>query len=234
MVGVVAQHGPKVGHHVGRKGVLVRRNAHGFKIIGILKLRFRRLIGVKGIGMRTLLNLFVGKFVSRKLLPQNNVQPVPGSQVALVMGGEISDSAGVRVVLRNHGIQIVAGHIAAGAHAEGILSPDVLPLRKRPRRVETASGKHRLPVEAGLRVLQGVDLDDSPHFSTVLSRNARSINAHRLHIVGFDLRPEAGGTVVRKGNTVHDELCLVFGAAGMQDGVAFVQPAGLRVHQVLE
>ena len=76
MVRVVAHHAAKVGNHIGRKRVLIGDDAHRFKIIGVLKLRFRRLGGVERVGMRRLLNLLVGKLISRKLMPHDNAQSV--------------------------------------------------------------------------------------------------------------------------------------------------------------
>ena len=183
---------------------------------------------------RGLLHLFVRNFVAREFVANDEAQAIVRRQVALVVDGKIAQRARVRVVLRNHGIQIVVRHAAAGAAAERILAPDVLPLRERARRVEAAAGKHDLAVEARLRVLKGVDLDHATHFSAVLRGNARGVDAHRLHVVGFNLRSEAGRAIVGQRDAVDHKLGLIFRTARMQDGIAFVEPAGLRVHQVLQ
>ena len=89
-------------------------------------------------------------------------------------------------------------------------------------------------MEAGLRVLRGVDLDDAAHLAAVFGGDAGGVDAERLDVVGFDLGAEAGGAIVGEGDAVDDELGLIFRAAGMEDGVAFVEPAGLGVDEVLQ
>ena len=45
---------------------------------------------------------------------------------------------------------------------------------------------------------------------------------------------EAGRAIVLQWNAVHNDLGLILGAAGVEHGVAFVQPSGLGVHEVLQ
>ncbi len=52
------------------------------------------------------------------------------------------------------------------------------------------------------------------------------------NVVGFDFGAEAGGAVVGEGDAVDYELSLIFGAAGMENGVAFIEPAGLGVDEI--
>ena len=83
-------------------------------------------------------------------------------------------------------------------------------------------------------VSRGVDLDDAAHLSSILGRDAGSVDAHGLNIVGLNLRSMARRSVVGERNSVEHKLGLVFRAARMKDRVAFVQPSRLRVHQVLQ
>ena len=71
-------------------------------------------------------------------------------QVTLVMDRKIAQRACVRKIFRNHRVQIMIRHAAAGAEAQRILAPGVLPLGKRARRIKAAAGKHYLSVETGL------------------------------------------------------------------------------------
>ena len=54
------------------------------------------------------------------------------------------------------------------------------------------------------------------------------------HAVGFDFRPEAGRAIVCERNTVHHKLSLIFRSTRMQHRISFVEPARLRIHQVLQ
>ena len=78
-----------------------------------------------------------------------------------------------------------------------------------------------------------VHFHHAAHLAPILRRNARGINAHRFHIVRIDFRAEARRAVVRQRNAVHHKLCLIFRAARMQHRVAFIEPARLRIHQIL-
>ena len=83
------------------------------------------------------------------------------------------------------------------------------------------------PWNPGCESCMRVDFDDAAHFSAVFGGNSRGVDAHGLHVVGFDLRAEAGRAIVGKRNAVDDELRLIFGAARMQNRIAFIEPAGL-------
>ncbi len=96
------------------------------------------------------------------------------------------------------------------------------PCAKAPADVKAAAGKHDLAVETWLRILQRVHLDHAAHFSAIFRGNARGIDAHRLHVVRFNLRAEAGRAIVRQRNAIDHKLRLIFRAARMQDGIAFV------------
>ena len=64
--------------------------------------------------------------------------------------------------------------------------------------------------------------------------NAGGINAQGFDVIGFDLRAEAGRAIVGKRNSVDHKLRLVFRSARMEHRIAFVEPAGLRIHQILQ
>ena len=87
-------------------------------------------------------------------------------------------------------------------------------------------------MEAGLGVAQGVDLDDAAHFASIFGGDAGGVDGEGVDVIGFDFGAEAGRTIVGEGNAIDDELGLILGAAGMEDGIAFVEPAGLRVDEI--
>jgi hypothetical protein len=84
-----------------------------------------------------------------------------------------------------------------------------------------------------LGIREGVELDDTAHFSTILGGDTGGVDTHRLDVVCADVGTKAGRTIVSERNAVDDELGLVFLASRMEDGVAFVEPARLRIHQIL-
>ena len=88
-------------------------------------------------------------------------------------------------------------------------------------------------MNARLRVLQRVDFHHAAHFSAVLGRDAGGVNVHRLRVVRLDFGAETGRAIVCERNPIDHELRLIFRAARMQNSVPFVEPAGLRIHEVL-
>src|ERR1700735_1520354 len=113
-------------------------------------------------------------------------------------------------------------HAAAVTEAKCILAPDVLSLGECTGGVKAAAGQNDLAVKAGLRILKRVDLNHPSHFSSIFSGEASSVDAHRLHVVSFNLRSEARRAIIGERDAVHDKLSLVLGTPRMQDGVAFV------------
>jgi hypothetical protein len=107
------------------------------------------------------------------------------------------------------------------------LPQGVLALCECPTRAEAAAGKDHLAMEAGLNILQSVQFHDSTHFPAVFGGDAGGKDGHGYDIVGFNLRAEAGRAVIRERYAIDDKLRLVFRTAGMEDGVAFIEPAGL-------
>ena len=91
-----------------------------------------------------------------------------------------------------------------------------------------------LSVKAGLGVVERVDFDDAAHFASVFGGDAGGVDGKGIDIVGFDFGAEAGRAVVGERDAVEDELSLIFRAAGMEDGVAFIEPAGLGVDEIDE
>ncbi len=183
--------------------------------------------------MRSFLDLLVRKFIARQFVAYDQIQAVPGSEVTLVVDGKIAQRARIRIVLRDHGIQIMVAHAAAGARANGILAPDILPLREDSGRIETSSRKHHVAMEARLHILERVDLNYASHFAAIFRGDARGIDGYGLHVIGFQLGPEAGRTVVGQRDSIDYELRLILRAARMQHGVAFVEPARLIVDEIL-
>ena len=94
-------------------------------------------------------------------------------------------------------------------------------------------GEDDFSVEAVAEVARGVGLDDAAHLAAVFGREVGGEDAERTDVVGFDFGAEAGGAVVLQGDAVDDDLGLVFGAAWVEDGVPFVDPAGLGVDEIL-
>src|SRR5579862_2191919 len=89
-------------------------------------------------------------------------------------------------------------------------------------------------MEARLGVARCVDLDHATHLASVFGGNASSVDSDRVEVVGVDFGAKAGRAVVGQRNAVDDKLSLIFRAARMEDGVAFIKPAGLRVDEVGE
>ncbi len=157
-----------------------------------------------------------------------------GVKIAFVVDRKVAERAGVGIILWDNGIEIVIGHAAAGACAENIFVPSVLRFDESARGVKTASGKNSLSVQTRLRILKGVDFDDSAHFAAIFGGNTRGIDAHGLDVVGLNFRAKTGRAVVGEGNAIDDELGLIFRAARMQNSIAFVEPAGLGIDEVLQ
>ena len=202
--------------------MLVGDGAHGFEIVGVLELT------------GGLLQLFVGDFVAGEFVADAEADAVAISEVTFVADGEIAGGALVGEVLRDDGIEVVAGHVAAGGDAQNIFAPLILAFRECAGGVEAAAGEDDLAVETVAEVAGGVDFDHAAHLAAVFGREVGGEDAERLNVVGFDFGAEAGRAVVLKRNAVDDDLGLIFGAAGVEHGVAFVDPAGLGVDEILQ
>src|SRR5580704_18506217 len=149
-------------------------------------------------------------------------------ELPLVAPRKISDSAGVRVILRDHRVEIVTGHVAGGAQAKRILAPCVLVLGTDTGRVIAAAEDDELPMESGIFVLKSSDLNDAAHLPTKFRRNAGGINREGFDVIGFgSLRAKAGRTVVGERYAVDNKLRLIFRSAWVQNRIAFVKPARL-------
>ena len=235
IVGVVAHHPVQIHHHIGRKNMLIADDAHGLDVVGGLALRAQRRRRVKGENVvRCLLHKFVRQLVARKFVAHDQAEPIVGRQLPLVMQRKIAQRAGVGKILRHHWVQVVVGHAPAGAGAQRVFPPDILALGERAGGAKAPTRQHDLPVKALGRILQRIHFHDAAHLAAVFRGNSGGVNADRLHVIRFDLRTKTGRTVIGERNTVDHELCLVFGATRMQHGVAFVQPAGLRIHHILD
>ena len=55
-----------------------------------------------------------------------------------------------------------------------------------------------------------------------------------MHIVAVNRSPEAGRAIVRQRNAIDHKLGLILRATRVHDGVAFIEPPRLRIHQVLQ
>src|ERR1700721_148257 len=116
----------------------------------------------------------------------------------------------------------MVGHAPTGAAAESVSARCVLTLCEGASGVETPSGECEFTVESGMIVLYRIHLDHSAHLSAVLGRNSSCIDTQRLDIIRLNLRPKTRRSVVGQGNTVDDELRLIFRAARMQHSVSFI------------
>ncbi len=56
----------------------------------------------------------------------------------------------------------------------------------------------------------------------------------RLHIVCVNGGTETGRAIIRQRNAIDHKLSLILRAAGMQNCISFVEPAWLRIHQILQ
>ena len=74
-----------------------------------------------------------------------------------------------------------------------------------------------------------IDLNDASHLPAIFRGNTGGINLQGLDVIGFgSLRAEARRTVVGERNSVHHKLGLMFRSARVQNGIAFIEPAGLE------
>ena len=222
IVGVVADHAAEIADDVGIEDVLIGDDAHRLEVVAVLELA------------GGLLELFVGDFVARDFVADAEADAVAIGEVAFVADGEVAGGAFVGEVLRDDGVEVVAGHVAAGGDAEGVLVPLILTGGEACGGVVAAAAEDDFAVEAVAEVVRGVGFDDAAHFAAVFGGEVGGEDAERTDVVGFDFGAEAGGAIVLEGDAVDDDLGLVFGAAGVEDGVAFVDPAGLGVDEVLE
>jgi len=140
VIGIVADHAAKIGDHVGGEGVLIADDAHGFVVAGVLKLRVQWSCGIEEIFVGSLLDLFVGNFVAGEFVADAEAEAVAGGKIAVVTDGEIADGTGVGKVLRDNGVEIVAGLAAVGGNSKIVFSPAVLELSKTTSVVKTAPG----------------------------------------------------------------------------------------------
>src|SRR5208282_6406041 len=115
----------------------------------------------------------------------------------------------------------------ASAGSKRVPPPAVLAPSCGASRIEAAAGEHHLTVKTWLSVLECVDFNHSSHFSSVFRRNACGVNAQRLQVVSVHGRSEAGRAIVGQRDAIDYKLRLILRAAGMQDGIAFIEPAGL-------
>jgi hypothetical protein len=128
----------------------------------------------------------------------------------------------------------VASAASAGAGSDGVFVPCILTTGKGAGGVEASTGGDQIAMETGLLILKRVELDDAAHLAPILGGNAGGVDAHRLHVVGFNLRAEAWGAVVGERNAIDDKLRLVLRASRVQHRVAFIEPARLGVHEILQ
>ena len=128
----------------------------------------------------------------------------------------------------------MVGAASTGAGADGVFAPCILAAGEAACGVEASTGSDQVAMEPGLLILDRVELNDAAHFAPVLGGNAGGVDAHGLDVVGFDFRSEAGGAVIGERNAVDDELRLVLRAARVENRVAFIEPARLRVDEILQ
>ena len=83
-------------------------------------------------------------------------------------------------------------------------------------------------------VLERVDLDYPTHLAPEFRGNPGGIDGQRIDVIGVDLRTKPRRAVVRERDSIKHKLGLIFRSSGMKHRVAFIRPAGLRIHQVLQ
>src|SRR5215831_18015721 len=108
--------------------MLVRDDAHRFKVIGILTLT------------RRLLHLLVRNLKARKLMSSNQTPTITRCYVSLVMQREIACRSAIGIVLRHDGVQVMFRHVAGSAAAQRAIVPGILRLRR-------ATGSFEAPTE---------------------------------------------------------------------------------------
>ena len=173
---VIPDHSVEISHNIRREQMLIGGDADGFKIVSILALT------------RRLLNLLVGHEKTGKFVADGETQAVVIGEIALIARAEITRGAVVGVVLEDRRIQIAVGHRAFSADSERVLSPSVLGQKVAIGSGEAAARQYGFAVEALTGILAGDHLDDTAHFSSILGGNARGVDAHRLDVIGLDLR----------------------------------------------
>ena len=110
-----------------RKKHAGRNNAHGLGITPVLAL--------SGI----FLHLLVRDLEMRKGVAHDQSNAILRAEIALVIHAEITGSSIVRVIFRNHRIQVMPRHVAIGTEAQRISLPLVLRLGETACRVEAAA-----------------------------------------------------------------------------------------------
>lgn len=219
---IIADHGAKIGEDVGGKSVLVGGEAEGFENGAILALR------------GGLLNEFVGDFEARKAVAEQKADAVLVREIALVTNGVIGVGAGVGEILEDGRVEVAVCGGAVYGNSEEVFIPGILSKEIAIGSGKAAAGSDEFAVEALAIVAGGFDFDDATQFAAVLGGKAGGVNGEGLHVVAFDFYAKAGGAVVGERNAVDDELSLILGTAGVEDGTAFEEPAGLGINKVDE
>ena len=179
------------------------------------------------------MHCFVWQLVAREFAADAHREAVVRGEIALIVGRKVARGSSVRKIWGHDRIQIVRGPVAACAHAESILAPNVLTFEECGGRIVTAPREHGLAVKAGSRILRCIELDDPSHFAAVFRGNARRIDRYRVDVVRFEFGTKAGRAVVGERDSVNDKLSLIFRSTWMENRIAFVQPSWLSVNQIL-
>ena len=91
-----------------------------------------------------------------------------------------------------------------------------------------------LAVKSIGHVFYGGDFDDAAKFAAIFGGECGGKHAHGIYIVGVELRGEGGRAILRERQAVENILHIVFGAAGVQHSVGFIEPARLLIDEVGE
>ena len=149
--------------------MLVGDAAHGFKVVARLELSAGNKNAIAGsCGERraaggvarvrqvrsVLLHQLVGDVIAREFMAANQREMVFGRELPLKAQRKISRRAVVGVVFRDHGIQIMARHVAGRAQAQCISFPCVLVLSVDSTRIVAASQQCELTVHSRYFVLR--------------------------------------------------------------------------------
>ena len=101
-------------------------------------------------------------------------------------------------------------------------------------RAEASATRVELPVQPRRHILLRRNFNDAAQLAPVFGGDSGGVDGKRVDVVGFEFGAEAGRAVIGERDAVDDELGLIFGASGMKDGIAFVEPAGLGDDEIGE
>jgi hypothetical protein len=202
----------------------------------VLEINLAAVFGVGGVLplQGGLLGEIVGNFVAQGIVGDGKAQAVVVGEVAFVSRGK---SAGVTVVAEIAGdgrIEIPVGMQARRANGVTLIFAGKGKCSGAIQLIEAAAGGGKIAMPAEKLVIVGGEFNDAPELSPVLGGIAGGEQAQGFDGIGIHVRSKCGRAILYQRLAVHDKLHVVFGAAGMQHAVTFIQPAGFRIHKIEE